>query len=66
MSIQGAGKTYNPGPEATVALRNLSFEVSSGEFVSILGASGCGKTTLLMMLAGLEPISNGSIEIAGG
>ena len=65
LSIQGAGKTYNPGPEATVALRNLSFEVSSGEFVSILGASGCGKSTLLMMVAGLESITAGRISVGG-
>ena len=65
LSIQGAGKTYNPGPEATVALRNLSFEVSSGEFVSILGASGCGKSTLLMMVAGLELITAGRISVGG-
>ena len=65
LSIQGAGKTYNAGPEATVALRNLSFEVSSGEFVSILGASGCGKSTLLMMVAGLESITAGRISVGG-
>jgi NitT/TauT family transport system ATP-binding protein len=65
LSIQGAGKTYNPGPDATVALRNLSFEVSSGEFVSILGASGCGKSTLLMMVAGLESITAGRISVGG-
>lgn len=38
-------------------LENLNFEVNSGEFISIIGSSGCGKTTLLRILAGLENIT---------
>lgn len=43
----------------------LSFHVNQGEIVSLLGASGCGKTTVLRAIAGFEPVRQGSIEIAG-
>ena len=46
-------------------LKNISFSVNKGEFISILGASGCGKTTLLRLIAGLEKCDSGSIEIEG-
>lgn len=42
-------------------LKNISFTVEDGEFLSILGSSGCGKTTLLRILAGLTPASSGRI-----
>ena len=66
--IRGVGKTF-PGTggadEAVVALSDVSFEVADREFCSILGHSGCGKTTLLMMLAGFERPSAGSILVDG-
>lgn len=47
-------------------LRNISFEVDEGPaFISILGKSGCGKTTLLRLLAGLEKPEEGKISING-
>ncbi|WDR01530.1 ABC transporter ATP-binding protein [Devosia algicola] len=49
----------------TDVLHGISLEVASGEFVSLLGASGCGKTTLLRIVAGLESVTAGSVEIEG-
>src|SRR5262245_53657193 len=43
----------------------VSLEVSDGEFMVLLGPSGCGKTTTLRMIAGLEPISSGTLSIDG-
>jgi NitT/TauT family transport system ATP-binding protein len=63
--ISSVGKVFRREGPSLEVLRNVSIAVASRQFISILGASGCGKTTLLMMLAGLEPISSGSIEIAG-
>lgn len=42
-------------------LRNISFQLNAGEIISILGENGCGKTTLLNTIAGLQPTTKGSI-----
>jgi len=47
------------------AVDNVDLEIAQGELFSILGGSGCGKTTLLRMLAGFEIPTSGSIEIDG-
>ncbi|CAD7051563.1 ABC transporter ATP-binding protein [Pseudorhizobium halotolerans] len=49
-----------------VALRDLSFEVGSGEFACLLGPSGCGKTTTLRILLGLDRAYSGSIRMPAG
>jgi NitT/TauT family transport system ATP-binding protein len=48
-----------------VALQDISFEVASGELATLLGASGCGKTTMLNIIAGFEKPSKGVIEVDG-
>lgn len=45
-----------------LALKDITLEVSEGEFVCFLGPSGCGKTTLLRAIAGLDPQTRGTIE----
>ena len=53
-------KIYGDG---TKALTSFDLEVSDGEFVVFVGPSGCGKTTALRMIAGLEPITGGTVRI---
>ena len=50
---------------AVQSLQDISLEVKTNEFVSILGHSGCGKTTLLNLIAGFEKPTSGRIECAG-
>lgn len=54
----------NGGPELVV-LDNVNMDVKDEEFVCILGASGCGKTTLLRLIAGLDAARSGSINLDG-
>jgi sulfonate transport system ATP-binding protein len=60
--VRGVGKTYADGTEA---LRGVDVRVGEGEIVAILGGSGCGKTTLLRLIAGLDEASSGTIEVDG-
>jgi len=48
-----------------VAVQKLDFEIRKGEFLAIMGSSGCGKTTTLRMLAGLEAPTEGTIRLSG-
>jgi spermidine/putrescine ABC transporter ATP-binding subunit len=61
ISVQQVGKSYG----TFRAIENISLDIKHGEFFSLLGASGCGKTTLLRMLAGLEDVTDGEIVIDG-
>src|ERR1043166_2765773 len=48
-----------------VAVRDFALDIEAGEFFCLLGTSGCGKTTVLNMIAGFEMATSGSVEIAG-
>jgi spermidine/putrescine transport system ATP-binding protein len=50
---------------SAVAVQPINFEIKAGEFLAIMGSSGCGKTTTLRMLAGLETPSSGEIRLNG-
>src|SRR6476646_9199719 len=55
-------KVYGDG---TKAVSDFDLDISDGEFVVFVGPSGCGKTTALRMIAGLEPITGGTVAIGG-
>src|SRR5262245_34371072 len=61
--LSGIGKTFGTGRRAVTALQEVDLEVAPGEFVCLLGASGCGKTTVLNLVAGLEAPTSGTIEL---
>ena len=56
--------SYNEGNNQTSVLKNLNFEIKSGETTAIIGQSGCGKSTLLNLMAGLDTPSEGDVLIA--
>ena len=61
--LSGVGKTFGEGRRAVTALDGVDLTVAPGEFVCLLGASGCGKTTVLNLVAGLDRPSEGDIEL---
>ncbi len=58
-------KTYETGGASVKALNDISIEFRNSEFVSILGHSGCGKTTLLNLIGGLDHYTDGDLVIRG-
>ena len=62
LQIQGLAKAYVP---ARPVFADVSFDIGRGEFVCIIGHSGCGKTTILNVLAGLDTASSGHVFMDG-
>jgi len=61
LKLQQISKVYDKA--ATAAVKALDMEIADGEIVSLLGSSGCGKTSTLRMIAGFESVSAGTIHI---
>ena len=65
LDLKDLKKAY-PTPKGDyVVLEHLNLQIKKEEFVTIIGHSGCGKTTMLSMIAGLNPISDGRISVLG-
>jgi putative ABC transport system ATP-binding protein len=65
LSATGVGKRYGAGDTAVVALRDVAFELHTGEFVAVMGPSGSGKSTLMHLIAGLDVPTSGRILLDG-
>ena len=63
VTIDRLCKRYDGAAEA--AVKDMSLTVADGEFMVLLGPSGCGKSSALRMIAGLEPITSGTVAIDG-
>ena len=63
--VRGLFKSIATATHTVDILRGIDFDVPSGQFVAIMGASGSGKSTLLGLLAGLDTVTKGSIELDG-
>ena len=58
-------KDYKTAGQTVQALKGVSLRFRKNEFVSVLGASGCGKTTLLNIIGGLDQYTSGDLVICG-
>jgi nitrate ABC transporter ATP-binding subunit len=65
VELHQVGKTYATARGPAVIVRDFNLDMKEGEFVALLGHSGCGKSTVLSMIAGLTDSSDGSIIVAG-
>jgi NitT/TauT family transport system ATP-binding protein len=65
LTLRNIAMVYSQRGQRFVALRDVSLEVQAGEFISLVGASGCGKTTLLRIIDGLVPPSRGEVLVNG-
>ena len=65
LAIEDVSKSFKTGTGVVQALDRVSLQVGEGEFVCLVGASGCGKTTMLNIIAGLEKPDSGSVRADG-
>jgi putative ABC transport system ATP-binding protein len=63
LQVKNLTKTFSAGGQKVQALKDISFTVPSGQFVSIIGKSGSGKSTLLALLGALDKPTSGSITV---
>lgn len=63
--LVNVGLTFGSGGNQIEVLREINLELKTGDFVCVLGSSGCGKTTLLRVLAGYQRPTQGSVYVSG-
>jgi taurine transport system ATP-binding protein len=63
--LSNIGVTFGKGNSKNEVLKDINLNLDSGDFVCVLGSSGCGKTTLLRVLAGYQPLPTGEVRVAG-
>jgi NitT/TauT family transport system ATP-binding protein len=65
IELRGATKRFRSSGGVHTAVRDLDLTVGSGEFVAVVGPTGCGKSTTLSLVSGLEPPSGGEVLVHG-
>src|SRR6186713_1620762 len=65
LEISQLGKIYDTPKGPAVIVENFDLRIEKGEFVTLIGHSGCGKSTVLSMIAGLTEVSTGGVILAG-
>ena len=66
LKIENVYKTFNPGTiNEKKALQGINLVLNDGDFVTVIGGNGAGKSTMLNMITGVYPVDSGKIEIDG-
>jgi ABC-type nitrate/sulfonate/bicarbonate transport system ATPase subunit len=65
LRLKGLGKTFSVPGGSLEILQGIDLDISTGEFITIVGASGCGKSTILRLVAGLDVKFGGQILVGG-
>lgn len=65
IALRNVSKVYGRGRNAVAALDRIDLSVGSGELVCVVGASGCGKSTMLNLIAGLDSPTAGRLDVQG-
>jgi ABC-type Fe3+/spermidine/putrescine transport system ATPase subunit len=65
LEVKSVSKLFNADGKQMEALHDINLNIGENEFVCFIGSSGCGKTTLLRIIAGLEEPSSGEIRLEG-
>ncbi|EXJ10983.1 MULTISPECIES: ABC transporter ATP-binding protein [Nitrincola] len=65
LSIEGVNKFFGQGAKQSCVLKNVNLNIKKGEYISIIGHSGCGKSTVLNIVAGLLPATDGVVILDG-
>lgn len=65
IQIEALDKRFETGDCEVIALQDANLSIAPAEFVTLVGASGCGKSTILRIVGGLEPASSGTVSVDG-
>ena len=65
LDVNKISKYFGEGSSKKKAIEGISFSISSGEFKTLVGSSGSGKSTILRIIAGLENPSSGNVKVDG-
>src|SRR3954464_7893665 len=65
LDLSQLGKTYPAPNGAAIIVEHFDLKIRRGEFVTLIGHSGCGKSTVLSMIAGLTDVTSGGVILSG-
>ena len=65
ISLRGATKSYLSGGEETTVLKGIDLDIYENEFIVVLGESGCGKSTMMNIIGGMDSLTEGTLTVEG-